>query len=64
MKSYHLFSKFSSSLAAHQETIALSPLAEKIDYEAEMVIVIGKKAKNVSEDDTLVLKDSIAKCLI
>jgi 2-keto-4-pentenoate hydratase/2-oxohepta-3-ene-1,7-dioic acid hydratase in catechol pathway len=48
-----LFSKFNSSLAAHQEVIKLSPFAEKIDYEAELVIVMGKTASNVSESDAL-----------
>jgi 2-keto-4-pentenoate hydratase/2-oxohepta-3-ene-1,7-dioic acid hydratase in catechol pathway len=48
-----LFSKFNNSLAAHQETVKLSPLAEKIDYEVELVIVIGKTAKNVSKAEAL-----------
>lgn len=48
-----LFSKFNNALAAHQETIKLSPLAEKIDYEVELVIVIGKKAQHVSEAEAL-----------
>jgi len=48
-----LFSKFNNSLAAHQQTIKLSPLAEKIDYEVELVIVIGKTAKDVSEAEAL-----------
>ncbi len=48
-----LFSKFNSALAAHQEIIHLSPLAEKIDYEVELVIVIGKTAQSVSESEAL-----------
>ena len=48
-----LFSKFNSALAAHQEIIKLSPLAEKIDYEVELVIVIGKTAQGVSESEAL-----------
>ena len=48
-----LFSKFNSSLAAHQETIKLLSLAEKIDYEVELVIVIGKTAKSVPESEAL-----------
>lgn len=48
-----LFSKFNSSLAAHQETIKLSPFAEKIDYEVELVIVIGKTAANIAESEAL-----------
>jgi 2-keto-4-pentenoate hydratase/2-oxohepta-3-ene-1,7-dioic acid hydratase in catechol pathway len=48
-----LFSKFNSSLAAHQDVIKLSSFAEKIDYETELVIVMGKTANNVSESDAL-----------
>ena len=48
-----LFSKFNTALAAHQETIRLSPLAEKIDYEVELVMVIGKTASCISESDAL-----------
>lgn len=48
-----IFSKFGNSLAAHKETIALPQAAEKFDYEAELVIVIGKEAVNVSKEDAL-----------
>ncbi len=42
-----LFSKFSNALAAHNEAVPLSPIAREYDYEAELVIIIGKTAKNV-----------------
>ncbi len=45
-----LFSKFANALAAHGEEIPLSPAARQYDYEAELVIVIGKTAKNVSPE--------------
>ncbi len=48
-----LFSKFNNSLAAHQEIIPIPQDAAKIDYEAELVIVIGKTARNVSEEEAL-----------
>ncbi|HEY4549000.1 MAG TPA: fumarylacetoacetate hydrolase family protein [Bacillus sp. (in: firmicutes)] len=48
-----LFSKFNNTLAAHNQTISLPKTAEKFDYEVEMVIVIGKEAKNVSKDEAL-----------
>jgi 2-keto-4-pentenoate hydratase/2-oxohepta-3-ene-1,7-dioic acid hydratase in catechol pathway len=48
-----LFSKFNNTLAAHNQTIRLPKNAEKFDYEVEMVIVIGKEAKNVSKDEAL-----------
>ncbi len=45
-----LFSKFANALAAHDEEIPLSPAAQQYDYEAELVIVIGKTAKSVSPE--------------
>jgi 2-keto-4-pentenoate hydratase/2-oxohepta-3-ene-1,7-dioic acid hydratase in catechol pathway len=52
-KSPVLFSKFNSALAGHLETIEIPTDAKHIDYEAEMVIIIGKTAKNVSVEDAL-----------
>lgn len=48
-----VFSKFNNTLAAHNQIIALPKTAEKFDYEAELVIVIGKEAVNVSPEDAL-----------
>lgn len=48
-----LFSKFNNALAAHNEAIPLPKSAKKFDYEAELVIVIGKKAVDVSKEDAL-----------
>ncbi len=48
-----LFSKFNNSLAAHDETVEIPQGTEKMDYEAELVIVMGKTAKNVSEEEAL-----------
>lgn len=45
--------KFKNSLAAHKQIIPLPAFAEKYDYGAELVIVIGKKAKNVSKETAL-----------
>ena len=50
-----LFNKYNNALAAHQCTIDLPPkdVAYKFDYETEMLIVIGKAARNVAEADAL-----------
>lgn len=48
-----LFNKFNNTLTAHQSTIKLSPFAEQIDYEVELVIVIGKTTTNVAESEAL-----------
>jgi 2-keto-4-pentenoate hydratase/2-oxohepta-3-ene-1,7-dioic acid hydratase in catechol pathway len=49
-----LFNKYNNSLLGHGGTISLpSGVATKFDYEIELVIVMGKEAKNVSEADAL-----------
>jgi len=48
-----LFSKFNTALAAHGDTIELPPVDEKYDYEAELVIVIGKEARNIAKEAAL-----------
>jgi 2-keto-4-pentenoate hydratase/2-oxohepta-3-ene-1,7-dioic acid hydratase in catechol pathway len=49
-----LFNKFNNTLNHHNGTVKL-PLdfAKKFDYEVEMVVVIGREAKVVSEADAL-----------
>jgi len=48
-----LFSKFSNTIAAPGEQIVLPSNAVEYDYEAELGVVIGKRAKNVTEQDAL-----------
>ncbi|MHB1684317.1 MAG: fumarylacetoacetate hydrolase family protein [Bacilli bacterium] len=48
-----LFSKFNNALAAHNDTIAIPAQTEQMDYEVELVIVIGRQAQNVSVGDAL-----------
>lgn len=48
-----LFNKFSNALAGHQEPVAVPRVTEKLDYEAELTIVIGKRAKNVDQAEAL-----------
>lgn len=49
-----LFNKYNNSLSAHRGAIKLPvEVATKFDYETELVIVLGRNAKNVSEADAL-----------
>jgi 2-keto-4-pentenoate hydratase/2-oxohepta-3-ene-1,7-dioic acid hydratase in catechol pathway len=50
-----LFNKYNNTLAAHNSTIKLPrrEVSYKFDYETELLIVIGKTARNVSEADAL-----------
>jgi 2-keto-4-pentenoate hydratase/2-oxohepta-3-ene-1,7-dioic acid hydratase in catechol pathway len=45
-----LFGKFPNTLIAHGEPIKLPKVAHKVDYEAELVIVIGKAGKHIPND--------------
>ncbi|MGO1435244.1 MAG: fumarylacetoacetate hydrolase family protein [Canibacter sp.] len=49
-----LFSLFPNSLGAHNaEVVLVERLSEEIDYEGELGVIIGKAAKNVSEEEAL-----------
>jgi 2-keto-4-pentenoate hydratase/2-oxohepta-3-ene-1,7-dioic acid hydratase in catechol pathway len=49
-----LFNKYNSALNSNGGTVAVSKEhAEKFDYEAELVVVMGKEARDVSEADAL-----------
>ena len=50
-----LFNKYNNTLAAHNCTIKLPPreVSYKFDYETELLVVIGKTARNVSEAEAL-----------
>lgn len=48
-----VFCKAESSLLPHEGVIRLPKQSTKVDYEAELVVVIGKTAKDVSEVDAL-----------
>ncbi|MDN6699420.1 MAG: fumarylacetoacetate hydrolase family protein [Staphylococcus equorum] len=43
------FNKFPNTLAARKQEIVLQANAKKVDYEGELVIVIGKQINNVNE---------------
>lgn len=44
-----LFNKYANFLTGHRKKVSLPEVALQVDYEAELGIVIGKKAKNVHE---------------
>jgi 2-keto-4-pentenoate hydratase/2-oxohepta-3-ene-1,7-dioic acid hydratase in catechol pathway len=49
-----LFNKYNTSLNRHNGTIAVSTLPlTQFDYESELVVIIGREARNVSEADAL-----------
>lgn len=52
-KSPMIFTKFINSVNAHNAKVTLHAISEQIDFEAELAVVIGKKASKVSEADAL-----------
>lgn len=48
-----LFSKYSNALATTHESIPLPTVAAQYDYEAELVIVMGKAGKYILKDEAL-----------
>ncbi len=48
-----IFSKFSNSLAAHEEDIPIPLNSKQVDYEGELGIIIGREASMVPENEAL-----------
>ncbi|MCS7167670.1 MAG: fumarylacetoacetate hydrolase family protein [Gemmatales bacterium] len=46
-----LFSKFSSAIIGPEEPIRLPKVSKEVDYEAELVIVIGKRGRYIPEQE-------------
>ncbi|RUT28961.1 FAA hydrolase family protein [Paenibacillus zeisoli] len=48
-----LFNKFNNALAANGQDIPLPKVSDKVDYEAELAVVIGREAKYVPQEQAL-----------
>jgi len=48
-----LFAKFPNTLIAHGEPIRLPRVSQKVDYEAELVVVIGRRGRDILEADAM-----------
>ena len=48
-----LFNKLPNSLNAHDAPIVLPPISTRVDYEAELAVVIGRRARQVREAEAL-----------
>jgi 2-keto-4-pentenoate hydratase/2-oxohepta-3-ene-1,7-dioic acid hydratase in catechol pathway len=48
-----LFSKYATTLVGHGQPIVLPPVSQEVDYEAELVVVVGKAGKNIKEQDAM-----------
>jgi len=45
-----LFSKYSTALIGHGAPIVLPKVSQEVDYEAELVVVIGRKGRHISRE--------------
>ncbi len=48
-----IFGKYRNALAGDGETVTLPAASTKVDYEAEVAVVIGRRGKEVTVDDAL-----------
>src|SRR5215204_7123605 len=48
-----VFAKYASAVIGPGEPIRIPPITEQPDYEAELAVVIGRAARNVSESEAL-----------
>ena len=48
-----IFGKYRNALAADGETVTLPAASTKVDYEAEVAVVIGRRAKEVTVEEAL-----------
>src|SRR5207248_449536 len=46
-----LFSKYPTALVGHDQAIVLPPVSHEVDYEAELVIVVGRRGRNLKPDE-------------
>ncbi len=48
-----IFNKLPNALSAHNAPIVLPTISAQVDYEAELAVIIGRRAKRVSEAEAL-----------
>jgi 2-keto-4-pentenoate hydratase/2-oxohepta-3-ene-1,7-dioic acid hydratase in catechol pathway len=48
-----IFNKFATAVSAHNETIVLPKLSREVDYEAELVAVIGRGGRHICREKAL-----------
>jgi 2-keto-4-pentenoate hydratase/2-oxohepta-3-ene-1,7-dioic acid hydratase in catechol pathway len=46
-----IFSKYASALVGHEDAILLPPVSSEVDYEVELVVVVGKRGRPKSAED-------------
>src|SRR5262249_38802468 len=52
-KSPLIFTKFTNSITSHNAKVTLHATSEQIDFEAELAVIIGKRASKAPEEEAL-----------
>jgi 2,4-diketo-3-deoxy-L-fuconate hydrolase len=48
-----VFTKYPNTIIGPGEAIRIPPITKQVDYEAELAVIIGRRARNVSESEAL-----------
>jgi 2-keto-4-pentenoate hydratase/2-oxohepta-3-ene-1,7-dioic acid hydratase in catechol pathway len=48
-----LFSKYATALIGHGDAIVLPPVSQEVDYEAELVIVVGQRGRHLTTEQAM-----------
>src|SRR5262249_17258474 len=48
-----LFSKYATTLIGHREAIVLPGVSKRVDYEAELVVVIGRRGRRIPVEKSM-----------
>ena len=48
-----LFSKYATALVGHEDDIVLPSVSQEVDYEAELVVVVGRRGRHLSVNDAV-----------
>ncbi len=52
-KEPYLFTKFNNTLVGHNQQVLIPKASQKVDYEIELAVIIGKRGKYVSKSDAM-----------
>ncbi|TRM84291.1 FAA hydrolase family protein [Sulfolobus sp. A20-N-F6] len=52
-KEPYLFTKFNNTLVGHNQQVLIPKASQKVDYEIELAVIIGKKGKYVNKSDAM-----------
>ena len=48
-----VFGMYANAITAHEQPIVIPPMSKQVDYEAELGVIIGKRARHVTVEDAV-----------